>query len=206
MEQLPKKRMWLPSPGFLVFLGFLLVFAAIAIPGVLSAKRASNERTAATMLAMLRNAEADFRTNDWDGNKVNDFWTGDVSGLRYVVSAETKAQVKLIDITQADADSKPLLPLPKGTLPMMGYFFMALDRDDNCKGAEGEYKTDTDKSGRKVHHEKKFGFCAFPKNGWAGKHVFRVNETNTIFRQPGTEPGNSFPDNAELKSHWSPLN
>jgi len=202
MEQLPKKRVWLPSPGFLVFLGIIAVFVAIAIPGVLSSQRASNERTASTMLKILTSAEADFRANDRDGNKVNDFWTGDVSGLCYGRSPEG-VELRLIEPTTANADARPLFPLTKGTVPLAGYSYQALERDNSVPGPEGVYKTDTDKSGRKVHHETKFGFCAFPKDGGSGKYVFFVNENNTIFRQATPQPIDAFPDDRTLKSSWS---
>src|SRR5258708_732588 len=58
--------------------------AAIIVFGVLtlrSADRASNERIASTTLKQFTSAEAEFRANDRDRNGVNDFWTGDVSGL-----------------------------------------------------------------------------------------------------------------------------
>src|SRR5689334_9677177 len=54
---------------------FIAIVAAIAIPGLLSSQRASNERNASASLKTLASAEADFRANDRDNNKINDFWT-----------------------------------------------------------------------------------------------------------------------------------
>jgi type II secretory pathway pseudopilin PulG len=64
-----------------VIIAVILVILAIAVPGLLSSNRASNEREAVTALKTLAAAEADFRTNDRDKNRVNDFWTADVKGL-----------------------------------------------------------------------------------------------------------------------------
>jgi len=187
-----------------VFLGVGVVATAIAIPGLLSSNRASNERNASTALKTLTSAEADFRANDRDWNHVNDFWTGDVSGLYYVKPVGGGPELRLIEESVANADAKPLFVLKNGTIPKAGYLYQALEGDNAFRGTpEWEYKRDTDKSGKKVHNREKFGFCAFPKSGGDGKYVFTVNENNTIFRDPGTEPKTSFPDDSELKSHWS---
>lgn len=196
--------MWLPSLEVLVLVGILLLIAAIAVPGLLSSQRASNERSASTLLKTITSAEADFRANDRDGNHVNDFWTGDVSGLYYVVSPETKAEVRLVDASVANADARPLFPLPKRTVPVVGYLYQAMDRDLSVKGADGEYKADTDKSGRKVHHRSLFGFVAFPEGSGKGKYQFMVNENNTIFRWKVLTPRTTWPDDEELKRITSP--
>lgn len=199
MEQLAKRRIWLPSPGFLVLTGVLiLVVTALVIPGLLSAERASNERHASTMLKTLTSAESDFRANDRDGNRVNDFWTGDVSGLYYVKNPATKSEVRLIQADVANADFKPLFPIsPRDD---SGYFFLAMDGDDSASESDQHYKVDTDKTGRKVHHESKFGFSTHPKDASAGKLSFFVNENNTIFREKRDKPRTEFPDDRELMS------
>jgi hypothetical protein len=205
MEPLPRRRIWLPSVDFMVFLGAVILVCVIAIPGLLSSARASNERNASTSLKTLTAAEADFRANDRDGNQVEDFWTGDVSGLYFVKPAGGGAEIRLIEESVAIADAKPLTALPKGPAPKAAYLYQALDRDANFKGPEGEYKRDTDKSGKKVHNEDKFGFCAYPQSRAAGNYVFRVNENNTIFREEGAEPLTTFPNDEELKKKvWSP--
>jgi len=94
---------------------------AVLVPGF-------RERMAATAMKTLTAAEADFRANDRDRNHVNDFWTGDVSGLYYVKSADGGAEVRLIDVDVANADSKPIHPLPSGSGPRKEYRYQALDR------------------------------------------------------------------------------
>ena len=178
----------------------ILIVAAILIPGTLTSHRAENERNASTSLKTLTSAESDFRTNDRDLNRVNDFWTGDVSGLYYLKPAGDGPGIRLIDESLANADAKPLLAPTKGTSPRACYLFQALDQDRNLKGAEAEYRRDTDKSARKVHNMEIFGFCAYPENESGGKYVFGVNENNTIFRENGTKPWTSWPTDKDLKS------
>jgi len=153
---------------------------------------------ASTSLKTLTSAEADFRANDRDGNRINDFWTGDVSGLYSVKPVGGGPELRLIEESVANADAKPVSTLPKETMPKGGHLYQALDRDDGVEGPEREYKRDTDKSGRKVHNDSKFGFCAFPKSGHTGKYVIFVNENNTILRTREREPRTSFPSDKEL--------
>jgi type II secretory pathway pseudopilin PulG len=202
-EELPRRKIRLPPPELLVILGIVVVVTAIAIPGILSSKRASRERQASTSLKTLTSAEADYRANDRDGNKVNDFWTGDVSGLYYVKSPVDNREIRLIDEGMAKADAKPLCTLPPGSGPFGGYRYRALERDNSVKGDAGVYQVDTDKSGRKVHNNERFAFLAFPENGREGKYIFMVNENNTIFRRPTIEPRTTWPSDEELMSETS---
>src|SRR6188508_3146890 len=96
----------------MIVIAIIAIIAAIAIPGLLSSRRASNERTASTSLKTLSSAEADFRANDRDWNHVNDFWTGDVKGLYTMTSADVRGAgispndppIKLIEMEVAAAD------------------------------------------------------------------------------------------------------
>jgi hypothetical protein len=194
MDELPKRRVWLPSPMLLVAVGIIVVLVGIIlIPGLLASHRYSNEWNASSTLKILSAAEADFRTNDRDRNQVKDFWTGDVSGLYYLQTADSKIPLKLIEQDAAAADAKPLFPLPKGTVAKSGYLFYALERYETIPGPGGEYKVDTDKSGRKVHNERMFGFYAVPASSRDGKHQFAVNEGNCVFREFRVPPRTSWP-------------
>lgn len=155
---------------------------------VLPSQRSSNERDASSALKMLSSANADFRANDRDRNQVNDFWAGDVAGLYYVKTGQkgTDQEIRLISSGIAEADTAPLKPQVPHPIPYKGYFFVALQGDDEVKGTEEEfYKRDTggNREMGRVHNLAKFGFCAFPeKYGVTGRHTFIVNENNTIFR------------------------
>ena len=150
-----------------------------------SADRASNERNASTAIKMLTSAEADFRANDRDQNGVNDFWTGDVSGL---YSLDVGAgPLKLIPREIAEADAAPLKPLVPTPVPFKGYLFRVLEVDRSEKDPkEQRYQQDTGGNPPmgKVHHTGKFGFIAYPaRYGETGSFSFMVNESNTVFRR-----------------------
>src|ERR1043165_4520972 len=97
---------------WLIILGIILLICAIAVPGLMSSRRAENERNASTSLKTLSSSEADFRANDRDWNQVNDFWTGDVKGLYTMTAAAVRGAgtapkdppIKLIEIETAAAD------------------------------------------------------------------------------------------------------
>ena len=187
------------------------VVGFVILPGLLATGRhGSTERTSSTSLKTLASAEADFRANDRDWNHVNDFWTGNVSGLYTMTSAAVKGaeannttdpSIKLIELSVASADADDaFLPAGGENLPLStfavpsakaGYWFAALTADLTVgKGAEGLYKQDTKGTppmGR-VHHEARFGFVAIPDSLSAGKYVFMVNENNTIFRSAVSAP------------------
>ena len=193
----------------LVIVAMILVICAIAIPGLMSSERASNERTASTALKTLSSAEADFRSNDRDWNHVNDFWTGDVKGLFTMTSAAVRGAgtapmdppIKLIEIETAAADVDPAvvpaggenMALPQPPAARKGYWFVALLTDLTLKEGGGEeaiYKRDTGGTPTmgKCHNMAKFGFAAIPDTLWRGKYAFIVNENNTIFREALTDP------------------
>jgi len=188
-EEPRRRKIWLPSRDFLIFVAIGIVLAAMAVPGYLSSCRASRERHASTRLKDICNAEADFRANDRDENKIQDYWTGDVSGL---------SRTGLLESTLVQADAHPL-----GTLhdagPEQGCSFMAMDQDESVTPT-ATYRTDTDKSGRKVHNLERFGFCAYPRSGWDGKYCFIVNENSTIFRFEGVTALKSWPKDAVVRT------
>ena len=78
MIHLMRRSSGLTLGELLVICLVLVIIAAIAIPGLLSSHRATNEQQAAALLKTLCGAEADFRMNDRDKNRVADFWTAPV--------------------------------------------------------------------------------------------------------------------------------
>lgn len=190
------------------------VIAAIAIPGLLQAQRASNERNASATLKTLAAAEHDFRLNDRDGNGVNDFWTGDVAGLYCMTRADTPGDsdepIRLIEMSAAAADAAPLEEGAAGgeygsftsfLSAKAGYLFQAMTVDDNGD----PYAEDTDGKTGPVHNEFGFGFCAFPElHGPGGNQTFIINEDNTVYRtNNGGEPVLQWPSNEELEMVWT---
>src|SRR5262245_35740700 len=98
----------------MVVVGMIAVLAAVAIPGLVSAQRSASERSASTSLRTIATANHDSRANDRDGNRITDFWTGDVAGLALIVpqmssgpqpSVPFSAAIRLLDLSMAGADA-----------------------------------------------------------------------------------------------------
>ncbi len=190
---------------------FIAIIAAIAIPGLLASQRASNERNASASLKTLATAEADFRANDRDGNRVNDFWVGDVAGLYGMTPVSVKGNgdemLKLIELSIAGADFAPLEDGAAGGEyagieryatpgPKAGYHFAVME--GNAQGKP--YHAGTHRN------EREFGFSAFPATRSSGKSTFILNEDNTIFKRPSDfSPVDGWPADDELRMSWSKL-
>jgi hypothetical protein len=140
---------------------------AFIVRGGGGAGRASNERNASASLKTICTAEADFRSNDRDDNRTNDFWVGDVRSLYYHRTGG--AEIKLIEPTVADADAGALSgAMPK---PKAGYI---------AGGAVKRYGADESKS----RNFGKFGFVAYPADyPMTGRLTFLVTEENTIWKK-----------------------
>lgn len=200
----------------MIVIAIIAIIAAIAIPGLLQSQRASNERNASASLKSLTAAQADFRSNDRDGNRVNDFWVLDVAGLYGICPGPTTQTGtpelnKLIEISVAGADFNA----PSGgaaawgnvtlvtnytlTRPKAGYWYRALLNDeDGIVYAQNTGAAALDWGGSlSSFNHGKFGFISFPDSRSSGRSVFLVNEGNTIVRRqvtstyvrPGTTGG-----------------
>lgn len=190
----------------MIVIAIIAVIAAIAIPGLLSSQRASNERNASTSLKTITSAQADFRANDRDGNKVNDFWTADVKGLYTMTNAAvagnsnatTDPAIKLIELSIASADANGTVPVAGNencALSMFaissakaGYWYNALASDAGTAGAEATYQQDTGGTPTmgSVHNLWRFAFVAWPEATSSGKFIYIIDENNTIFRSATT--------------------
>src|SRR5438552_1022801 len=118
----------------MIVIAIIAIIAAIAIPGLLSSQRASNERSASTSLKTLTTAEADFKANDRDWNHVNDYWTANVAGLYTMTSTAisgnkgnttTDPSIKLIEISVASADADAATPSAGGENAALSTFAVA---------------------------------------------------------------------------------
>ena len=158
----------------------LVLGVVIVVPGFLASGRASNKRNASASLKTLASAEADFRSNDRDDNKVNDYWVGDVSRLYYLESRNET--IKLIERSVANADGAP-----KGSLddpgPKAGYLYAAIP----LEGTGAPY----DRGGGR--NPEKYAFCAYPAKyqpkAWhrnslsINDETFIINEDNVIWKK-----------------------
>jgi type II secretory pathway pseudopilin PulG len=178
--------------------GVIIIVAAIAIPGLLRARIAANERNAAASLKTVVTAQEMFRHNDMDRNDVADYWTANVAGLYClqdsnnlnaiaalndigVASADIDAMnAAAVGFENADVQYEPALLLNAGAgLPKAGYAFQAL-----INGPDGApLAAATDPSGAKVHNLGAYGFMAVPVI-WdsTGNFCFIVNEGASVFR------------------------
>jgi len=157
---------------------------------------AENERFASAALKTLASASADFRGNDRDGNKIHDFWTGDVASLYYLTTVGGGDSIRLIERAVADAD-----PSRPGATPYHGYWFVAMEKDET--GAPYGQDTKGEKTaGQMNRNHSKFGFCAYPAEyGYTGGSCFYINEGNTVFKfDTQGKPVLKWPTDEDLKS------
>ncbi len=186
----------------MIVIAIIGTVAAISVPGLLAAQRAANERNASASLKTLLTAEVDFKTNDRDGNRMADFWTGDVFGLYGLVpltgplpagdSADPGAGIALIDpsLAGADADSdldgydNVLIDASIGSgSPKAGYIYRSFSDYETGSGL-ATLGNDTDGAAgyEDVHDVGRFGFMAAPMSRTSGEHLFIVTTDHTIWK------------------------
>jgi len=195
----------------LLVVGCIAIIACLVIPGLFLSSRVDYERSASTYLKTICSAEADFRANDRDWNRVNDFWTADVKGLYTMTSAlvsgaigpgaegwTSDPSIKLIELSLACADATPTttsaggenLPLSSFGVPtaIAGCWYAAMEADGSNPSKVEKYAQDTGGTPRMgiCHHPTKFGFVAYPDSVNGSKWVFIVNEANLIYCQKAT--------------------
>lgn len=178
----------------MIVIAVIAEIAAIAIPGMLSSIRASNERNASSSLKSLATAQADFRSNDRDNHGIQDYWTGDVAGLFCIdntsVPPATVASIKLIDVSVALADLEKKSGSTNYDTDVTAYgnqsakasYWYRVLTTDNETGAA--YAQDTDGTNGAVRNTSRFGYAAMPDAcGSSGSKAFVMNEGMTIFKK-----------------------
>jgi RNA polymerase sigma factor (sigma-70 family) len=151
-----------------------------------------HEREASANLKMLSTAEADFRANDRDENKIHDFWTGDVSGLYlFERGPEGRMLLQMIPYEVARADAAPLVrATERGPLTPRrshaGYWYKMLPVA----------------SSRDNRSLREFAIAAYPAEyGDSGRRTFVINENNNVYWKDlkGGAPG-AWPSEEELRT------
>jgi len=188
----------------MIVIAIIAILAAIAIPGLLAAQRASNERSASASLKTLATAQADMRGHDRDGNLVNDYWTGDIWALYGMVpitagnttfspdTTDASTVLKLIEPSVAGADGASQSTLYGNVTfastvvigsAKAGYIYRAFASEDTGSGAV-TLANDTDGPDfyDSVHDRNRYAFMAFPESLNAGKMLYIINADNTIWR------------------------
>ena len=190
----------------LLTLVILAAVAALIIVNERQGRREYSTRGSSASLKTLASAQADFRGNDRDGNKVQDFWTRDVAGLYGLVPVGSTEMIKLIEISVAGADFAAAGTAAPGAAgleevdrnryieaaPKAGYWYQRMLTDDaglpyqtSTGGVEG---VDGPRTRKTWWNPSKFGFYAFPDSFSAGRNVFFINEGNTIFKRAMNGP------------------
>jgi len=178
---------------------------AVSIAPFLAGGRLANERAAVISLKVITVAEADFRSNDRDGNRVSDFWTADLFALYGMIpitganttvpkdSVDADNYIKLLELPLAAADGRTdqalygnvefASSIGMGRLKR-GYVFRAL-HNEVTGGTATTLLYDTDSADQfygSCHDCDRFGFIAFPISLTSGRSVYVVNEDNTIWK------------------------
>lgn len=176
--------------ALLAILGYVL-YELFTTPSM----RSSSERYVRDNLKTLVTAEEDFRANDREKNGENDYWRGDVAGLYALIpKGETeKNPIKLIELSVAGADDRPIVDLSKyvSKMPKAGYWYRTLR-----------------KNGEPPIQKTQYAFCAFPAQyGKSGKVTLIIDNRNTVYQADlGHGRGiEVYPDEEELKRVWKPL-
>lgn len=154
-----------------------------------------NERSASATIKTILTAQADFRSNDRDGNGRDDYWRTDIAGL-YGLRTPDGEPIRLIEPSVALADAKPLTDFqalgkwnPGPFQPKAGYYFRALK-------FEGETEPSPDR----------FAASSYPKDAASGAQMFIVSDAGVIWRKPveGNSPPETFPLDP-AKDGWTKL-
>ncbi len=194
----------------MIVIAIIAVIAAIAIPGLLAAQRSSNERNASASLKTLGTAEADFRSNDREGNLINDFWTGDVQSLCIILPMDGTGApaadlpqniIKLIEpsVAAADGDATTGLGLYNAAnrgaagagrpftvyQAKAGYVYRAAAGDGIALPL---FRDDTDGAVAQgaayglCHNADRFAFLTYPTSASSGKLAFIANQDGTMYK------------------------
>jgi hypothetical protein len=144
-------------------------------------------------LKTLTSAQADFRANDRDGDKVSQFWRADIAGL-YALAPGGGPAIRLIERSLALADARPVYDLaPEGERkPWKGYWYRAIRHADE----------------KTIDAVSQFAAVAYPAEyPSSGRYTFIVDENNTIYRcDLGHGRGlEVYPTHDELKTKWAKL-
>jgi hypothetical protein len=178
--------------------GVLLL--VISVPLLIRSYSRSHDSYSASSLKTLATAEADFRSNDRDGNLVFDYWTADVYGLWALVpvregenevpgdTEDGQRIIRLIEPSIAGADGLSRmgtygsLTVRAGIVngsPKAGHVYRAFGRD-----SAGTLWEDTDGPAYygAVHHRSRFAFAAMPDNLSVGTKLFIISADNSIWK------------------------
>ena len=139
--------------------------------------------------------QRDYRANDRDGNKIQDYWREDIAGL-YVSNSNGWAStpMRLIDISIAAADAAPVTNIAALTVPgpRAGWHFTTLSFVDEVDALDPD----------------RFAVCAYPANyGGNFKETFIISHEKIIYSKDLGRPGGIriYPTNPVVEG-WERVN
>lgn len=140
----------------------------------------------------MATAQADFRSNDRDGNGKQDYWRADIAGLYAIKPKDSPDAIKLIEVSIAGADDRPATDIAQFAQrsPKAGYWYRSVPH-------EGETKPDPNRFAAMTH----------PSEHRSGmRQTFLVSEANTLFKIDLKRTGGvgSYPADPG-KAGWSKL-
>ncbi len=189
-----------------IVFAIITTISALAIPSLVSAQAAANERSASASLKTIAIAEYDFRIQDRDGNRTADYWTADVFALHALTpvalgsnalpadTTNATNAIRLIEMSVAMADARSFTNLYGNVqvnnitgrgAPKSGYGYRRFDGYATGTGtATLLVNTDGAQLYGAVHHMDRFGFMAFPLNRSLGKSLYIVTNDAVVWRLP----------------------
>ena len=208
----------------MIVIAIIAIIAAIAIPGLLAAQRSSNERNASASLKTVATAEADFRSNDRDNDRSQNYWVGNLYGLFALcpstngsatptgANIDPTLMIKLVEPSLATADGNVAattigavtVGAAVGTLsPKASYVYRSFAQYMTAAATNYATLGGISAWGSNFNFGK-FGFMAFPTSYGAGRQVFIMDESITIFRgDPGSAYAMSYTGGATSTSTWA---
>ncbi len=208
----------------IILIVIVAIVAVIAIPGLRRSRAISNYGNAEAFLKTIAIAEWDFRANDRDGDRVQNFWTGDVAGLYCIRAGPSPSapSIKLIHLDLAAADINycpgysPSIVAITTQAPSQGYWFQALRQDLEVGETYGQKGGAGGSVSGNYFHKERFGFVAYPNSfPSGGRSAGILNENSFMFRRPlsthvlpvlGQDFGRDYcdwPADATLKTFWT---
>jgi type II secretory pathway pseudopilin PulG len=186
----------------MIVIAIIAIIAAIAIPGLLRARIASNERNCSASLKSVATSQETYKNSDVDRNGYSDFWTADVCGLWGIGPAANSPAATLNDIgvamadvnaqaagtTVSDANSNVTAynsgnPAGATPNPKSGYYYLAGDSTYDAAGTSIDYQ-DTAQVADGYHNLGRWAVVAGPVTyDSTGNYSFFVNEGAAVFRK-----------------------
>lgn len=162
-----------------------VALAFFLLPAMERTHGCGNDRFASGSLKTIGTAQADFRSNDRDGNGVHDFWTDDVYNLYAIRNQGQGDPIKLVEISVAMADVEPHITSWSddrvGVFGDKGNYVFGAWQGPHTDG--GAFRNETGGPLGRRYHLNRFAFFAAPRElQERSERAFVIDEGNTMFQ------------------------